>query len=86
MDYRCAVFLIRLDGRLFGGAARFGEIPAVNDYFANRDLPTSCGVAARFLPDESHPADDFHLLSNYLDIDGLCGFYRHSNFTQENYK
>ena len=86
MAHRRALFPIRFNGRLFGGAERFRKILAFDDYFADRDLPTSCGVAAGFLPDESDVADDFHLLSYYLDLDGCGELYRHPSFTQEKYK
>ena len=86
MDYRCAVFLIRLDGRLFGGVERLREIVALYHYFADRDLPTSCGVAAGFLPDEPDVDDDFHLLSYYLDLDGCDELYCYSSVAEKTVK
>ena len=86
MAHRRALFPIRFNGRLFGGAERFRKILAFDGYFADRDLPASCGVAAGVLPDEPDALDGFHLLSRHLDIDGYGGLYRHPSFTQEKYK
>ena len=83
MDSR-AVFFVRFDGSVYGCVARLGQSLDFDRDFLDRCVFVACNLAVDGVPRVANPADDFYILSDYLDSDDLDGIYCDTGIVAEN--